>query len=495
MNAVTPKSAFGRGIMFSRKWVSALGGAYWNWQDRIERELHVKQRARDNGRNNLPAATDAEPDVVQQHIIDRFGTGLDSLKQALWNRLKGAHDLIAQRIPQKLEPQAIADAAELAIKRERDRARNPLIGLRKQERDRWRDYCRFRSENQLTGRSASYPQPWPPVKLAFWIVFALVIESLFNGMIFAQANANGLEGGVVQAVAFSAVNIVLGFVFLGFIAARYAGHAMIWKRIAGIAGVVLAITSGVIFNLFVAHYREIIERIPLDQIDALSRTSYVDAATHMREHPFDFTTWQAIVLFVIGLAIFIVLAAKGYHADDTYPRYGHHDRAYKKALRAYEDAQAKVKKSVEVVIDNAAGDLKRRLVHEAYAVEESRDILAESEQAERETADSAADLARACTVNLRNYRETNSYVRTLPPPAYFKEYPEFAIDLPELPLIKARFQDALDGLERNRIAANEIERHLNEVSRAELDAFLAYVEDIEQEATRRVEDEQLPKAA
>jgi hypothetical protein len=333
------------------------------------------------------------------------------------------------------------------------------------------------------------------VKLAFWIVLAFVLESLFNGAIFAQANANGLEGGVVQANAFSAVNIIMGFLLLGFLAARYAGHAVIWKRVAGIAGVAFAIGTGIIFNLFVAHYREIIERIPLDQLDVLSKTSYADAASHMREHPFDFTTWQSIVLFVIGLAIFIVLAAKGYHADDTYPRYGHHDRTYKKALRAYEDAQAKVKKAVESVIDSAAADLKRRLTDEARAVEEARDIVAESEQAEHEAADSAADLARACTVNLRNYREANTYVRTLPAPAYFKEYPEFAIDLPELPIIKAKFQDALDGLERNRGAANDVERHLNEVSTAELDAFLAYVEGIEKEAARRFEDEQLPKAA
>jgi hypothetical protein len=268
-----------------------------------------------------------------------------------------------------------------------------------------------------------------------------------------------------------------------------------WKRTAGIAGIFAAVAAGIAFNLFVAHYREVIERIPLDQIDALSKSSYVDAATHMRHHPFEFTAWQAIVLFVIGLAVFIGLAIKGYFADDPYPRYGHHDRAYKKALRAYEAAQARVKKDVEREIDEATRSLKRRLDNEVRAVEEARDIVAESEQTEREIADSAADLSRACTINLRNYRETNSYVRSIPVPAYFKVYPTFTIDLPEMPIIKAKFQDALDALERNRAAANEIERHLNEVSKIELDAFLSYVEDIEQEAARRTNEEKLANAA
>lgn len=494
MNPFSPKNLFRRGAMFARRWLPPM--IQGDHQATIGRELQVKLRARECGRNNLPATSDAAPDVVQQQIIDRFGTGAEDLTQALWRRLKGALDLVVQRIPEKLDLQSIADAAELAIVRVRDRARSTLIALRKHERDRWRDLSAFRSANGLTGRSAQYTQPWPPLKVWVWIVLALVGESFLNGAIFAEASPDYWQGGVIQALAFSGINILLGFFFLGLIAARYASHVTSWKRIAGIVGVIVVVIIGILFNMYVAHYREVIESVPLDQIDALAKTSYVDAAKHMREHPFEFTTWQSIVLLIIGLAVFLGLAIKGYFVDDPYPRYGHHERAAIRARRAYERAKQDVKKAVEKEIDAAAKKLKRRIEAEARRVDEAREIVAESEEVEREVADSAADLARACTVNLRDYREVNAYVRTDQPPTYFKEYPTFSVKLPEMAEIARRFQDAVDWLERNRVTANQIEKHLNEVSKAELDAFLAYVDDIEQEeAAQRTEEETLRKAA
>src|SRR5579863_5503261 len=105
MNTTSPKNLFNLGILFHRRWIPSFGSEYENWTVRIERDLKVKQRARENGRNNLPATTDTEPEAVQRQIIDRVEIGNSSVKQALWNRLKGAHDLIIQRIAEPIDPE------------------------------------------------------------------------------------------------------------------------------------------------------------------------------------------------------------------------------------------------------------------------------------------------------------------------------------------------------------------------------------------------------
>jgi len=480
--------------LFWRKWFLPAGATYRRYCADIERGLQIKKRAADDGRNNLPATDDTEPSVIEHQIKNRFDTNSDALKQALFRGQKGYLDRIIRCIPESLDFKAIADATEIAINRIRDRARAGLIALRKYERDRQSERRGFQVANDLKHRSASYPLPWP-MKPLFFVILGVVVESILNGAFFAERSPEYWQGGVFQALGFSVVNILLGCVLLGLIAARYANHVKPWKRYAGIAGIVFALFAGAMWNGYVAHYRALLETVPLDKIDALADGSYLDAFSHMRDHPFDLASWQAVVLFVLGVAIFLVMAKEGYRADDVYPRYGHTDRSYKNALRAYETAKAKLVKAVEAEIDKITKQLKRRIDDDARKVARARKLLNASEAFHREIADSAADLVRACTASLQTYRETNSFVRTTPAPAYFKTYPVFAVELPESTIIATRYEEAVAKLDSNRKAANEIGHHLNEVAKSAVEDFIRYIDDVETEVARQVETDRVPLAA
>jgi hypothetical protein len=482
------------GDVFWRKWIFFPDGAYRGRLAKLKHELQIEKRANEDGRNNTPATSDLEPSGVERLIDHRFVTNADAIKQAHWRGLTGALDRIAKCIPQKLEPKAVADAVELAIVRIRDRARPKLIARRKRERDCSRNLKGFQSANGLKHRSASYSLPWP-MKLLFWVTLAIAIDAILNGAFFAERNPEYWRGGVTQALAFSVVNVLLGYVLLGLIAARYAGHIVVWKRIAGVACVIFAVVAGIVWNCYVGHYRELLEQVPLDHIDALAKGSYVDALSHMRDHPFALASWQAIVLLFIGFAIFISMAVKGYHGDDVYPRYGHHDRTHKAALRDYESEKAVVKKAIEQEIDRTTKMLRNRLKSEARKVEEARKIVSQSDALHREMVDSAADVARACTAAVQCYRETNTFVRTTPPPEHFKSLPAFTVDLTPMPEIAERYQQAVDALEQNRLTANEIEEHLNEVGKKVLGEFLGYVDDIENHVANENSDVNFPHAA
>jgi hypothetical protein len=486
MKTRTPKQSFLSGHFFSRLWRPSQRPASKVWYAQIARELKVKRQARQAGRNNLPAVGDAEPDAVQQLIVGRFRTNFESLTQALWNQLKGALDLIVQRIPQALLPDSMVEETELAVTRIRDRTRNGLVALRLRERECHRDLQYFKGENELV-RSASYPAH----RYYAWLLLAgaLLLETILNAFIFGQASPGYLRDGLIQAGSFSVVNIVLGFLLLGICASRYALHRNPWKRAAGIAGVILALVLGLGFNAYVAHYREVLEHTPIDQVDPLARTSYVDALSHLLAEPFGLTSWQAIVLFAIGLVIFGGLAAKGHMGfDDVYPGYGGRDRVHKKALRRFEGAFARIKAEGDRAIDATTARVRQRLAAEAKGVERARDIAAEAGQAQREIADSAADLARACTDNLRDYREANLFVRSDAPPAYFADYPSFEVALPEFPAIAQRLAEAEAAAEQNRQAANQLDRRLNRLAEAELNAFEAYLREIDSEVQRRLNE-------
>ncbi|HEX2591460.1 MAG TPA: hypothetical protein VHL34_08185 [Rhizomicrobium sp.] len=490
MREGSPKTIFKQKDPQARRWVKALEsefGEFKDWAEQKARTLEVRQRARENGRNNLPLTDDREPDVAQQQIVDSFHTGVDSLKQALWNRLRGAHDLIVERIPKPLEPEPIKALARIEIVGIRERAKDELIALRHDERETWRDLKLFKGEHALA-RSANYPKPRPPMLVLTAIVAALILESIMNGMIFRNISPSYTVGGTVQAFAFSVVNVFLGYFALGLAAARYTTHRELWKRRLGWSGVSLVITLGLFWNLYVAHYREQAAEAMAANADPLH--IIIDALRHMFRTNFALTSWEAIVLLLVGLMIFFALAVEGYHGwDDTYPGYGRVDRAHKDARTAFEEKTRELRAAITRRLDDVARDVATRLEADETAVTEAREIESEARQAELEARDSVTDLDRATLQSLRDYREANTYVRTTNPPAYFKDYPELEFELPENKDIKLRLDDAVAALDVNRTAKRVFDSTLGEWAKQEAENLRTFLDEVREEATFRADHE------
>ena len=440
----------------------------------------------------MPKTEEDAPDIVQQQIVDKYSSGADSLKQALWNRLRGAEELIVERIPRPLVESAYLVQSNIQIADIKDRARDELVTLCHNERESWRDLKLFKGKNSLA-RSAQYPVPRPPMWVVAAVVSALVIESIMNGMIFMDASKSYALGGVLQALMLSIVNVALGYFALGFGAARYTGHAEKWKRQLGWSAAAAFMLLGILWNLYVAYLREIAQQQSDSGQSFLPRIvgTIIDAMSQLPQNWFHLQHWQAIVLFMVGLLIFFVLAIEGYHGwDDVYPGYGKSDRIHKNARQDYETAVGDLKTAISNALAAMSTTVAGKVAADERAVEEASEIASEAEQAELEARDSAEDLSRACLEALNEYREANAYVRTTPAPAYFKVIPTLEAELPKNSQIALRLADARSALEANRKAKQTFDASFLKLTQEEAVKVQAFLDGVLKDATFRADREE-----
>ncbi len=479
------KKAFLLDRWTSRTWIPQLERGLRDWHAAIERDLKPAKRAREEGRDNRPHSDDTDPDVTQQQIIARFAHGAQALRQALANQIEGARQLIAERRPATLDPNIAAEEARLAANHLRDLHREPLITARKTERDKWRDLQLFKRENGLA-RSARYPDA--RIFALMTVALAMFAETVLNAFVFAQASVQGLVGGFVLALLFSLVNVVGGFVVLGRMLLPFVFHARLSKRLAAGAMVLPVVAGAVFWNLLVARYRDLIEANPERGHDVI--TTMPDVLASVWAAPFDLRSIYSVALLAAGLFVFLVAAIDGWRFyDDPYAGYGAHDREHKKAQEAYEAAKTAYRKALAAALGEIAAALAGRLATEDKQAHEVRDIGGDVGRRLREGADSAADLARACTTHLRRYREENTAVRTTPVPAYFSDYPDFEVTLPDGQDVQAALEATLGAIVANQAAGQAARRAIREAEQAELRELLGFVDGIEAEADRRQAEE------
>ncbi len=175
------------------------------------------------------------------------------------------------------------------------------------------------------------------------LLFMLILEGCFNALLFKDAQANGLLGGMLVAFGVSAVNVIAG-VCAGFLGLRFLNHPALPFKIAGgiVAGVF--ITFGVFLNLFVAHFRDVVEvqlheRIAAGSLAGFSLFSIPpgDVITGMFPNVFGLESMVAYGLLFIGLGVFCLSVYEGYDKiSDRYPGYG---RVWRRERQAYEKRQ------------------------------------------------------------------------------------------------------------------------------------------------------------
>ncbi|NBC19895.1 MAG: hypothetical protein GVY06_02415 [Alphaproteobacteria bacterium] len=175
------------------------------------------------------------------------------------------------------------------------------------------------------------------------LVAILIAEGFFNALLFKDAQAGGLIGGMVVAFGISAVNVLVGVV-TGFLGLRYLNHPEKPMKILGgmVAGA--GILMGLFINLFIAHFRDAVE-IALQAAQAsgsLAGFSMFDIApgrvvSAMFPNVFGLHSLVAFGLLAIGLTVFAIAVYEGYERiTDRYPGYG---RVWRKERLAYEARQ------------------------------------------------------------------------------------------------------------------------------------------------------------
>ncbi len=317
------------------------------------------------------------------------------------------------------------------------------------------------------------------------LIFVMIIEGCFNALLFKDAQASGLLGGMMIAFGVSAVNVLFG-VIGGFIGLRYLNHPEKAMKIVGglVAGIF--VTLGIMLNLFVAHFRDAVEAglHAATAAGSLAGFSMFDIApgtviAGMFPNVFGLDSLVAIALLLIGLTVFVIALYEGYdRISDRYPGYG---RVWRKERHAYEQRQA-VRNGVR---DDLSDYFTRcrfwfesqhsRHVTAKREIEKALNELEERRDLAASIAARAGDQERSLKVAYRqaHRRQRNSLRDTLGEqadvPAYFDEI--LTPNLPPFDYSKERAQAdaALKVIENNLTALNIsrewLEQHIQQVQK------------------------------
>lgn len=227
---------------------------------------------------------------------------------------------------------------------------------------------------QSAGRGIHYVSDHPQVRLLNLSIVALLVlfESAANAYFFAQQSEFGLSGGLFQAAAVSLANVATSYFIIGFWGLRHAsmprsadGSGWFNRRdvirLFGILAIIVGVTLVVLVNLSAAHYRNIID-LAADGLnptsDVLSKNPFFwmspsdceailgseignsvgSAATSAMCRPMALDSLDAMVLFVLGIAISSLAVFEGRRADSAFPGFSDAARSIEGARRELQGA-------------------------------------------------------------------------------------------------------------------------------------------------------------
>jgi len=275
----------------------------------------------------------------------------------------------------------------------------------------------FRATNNIH-EEAVYPESviWHFGVLA---VFAL-IETGVNT--FFYENSQGLLGGFFVALGIATLNIVsamlLGYWF------RYKNLASIDKKIIGWSSLVAFVLTAVFFNaLFAAfrtEYQLVADPSEVAQLNVAFQRAWPEAMLVFRAD-MQFRDHWSFLLFGIGILLSIAAFWKGYTLDDQYPGHGRMDKAYKKACSDEQLQHDKIRQKVKELLHHRKAAVQAAIHEPATQVGMLARRIAELTNARSSLEAQAAHIQRDFSMVIDAYRGANMSVRSVPPPAYFKE--------------------------------------------------------------------------
>ncbi len=379
--------------------------------DELALELDVeslaKQAARDNKPNSENLSSDANELKFKDDLSRRAFQSGNRVKQSLTN--------LRDSIMNTSMAKEASEIEEIGVKFERQISsglNGKIAQLRTMEADYRQlndDINHFKKVNSIR-RAAFYPDSHI---LTFSMLFlALILESMLNGVFFAEGSDAGLVGGIAIAFIISFFNISIGFV-TGFYL-RYKNHVIKSKMFMSYMFLIISIVFSFVFNLLVGHYREALGIDP-DNAKSVAVQKFAEGIMSI----YDVQSW---LLIAVGLVFFGLAIYKGYKLDDKYPEYG---KICRNREQIKDDINSEkeilfeefdeLHEDFEVRLDQISKDIQvisKRLNSYVNAIENQESLYSSYK----------SHLQNCLNYIIRSYREINENERSDPIPDYFKKF-------------------------------------------------------------------------
>jgi len=392
--------------------------------------LAIKDKAKERGESDQPEATSSTLDSVEMEII----SAVEELRQAglesYQNHLKVYKDRVSRLSQVRQEVQLIEGKAKTDFAAALNVWSNRLQNELRDVEETYRGYQDFKEKNKLT-RPAK-PEPNVPF---FWAlsVFLLLLESVANGMLFAEDNPMGLLGGVTVALLISVLNV--GIAMMSGFFGRHINSIHWARKVLGAGLIIFWILAALGFNLSVGHFRDVIGQTTDIRLDGTT------AISNLIANPLGITEYNSWVLVGVGLLISIVVYWKSYSFGDPYPGYLQIARQLKNARQAYAN---RVESSIELVLDQrdeAVTELREMQDLMTATIDDSIQALTGESTINAHLKNFLNQCDLKVNQLLAVYRDENRIYRSSPVPARFNEAYKFPQFQPE-PLISIDLDEA-----------------------------------------------------
>ncbi|HEX8900909.1 hypothetical protein [Vitreimonas sp.] len=380
----------------------------------LEKRLHLRKRAREDAAHNAPRHDAEDLSAAERAVLEAVGTERAHVDQAR-NEVKAeAERRLRALAPTPQDFAGPALDARLALKQAAGRVGHDWGEAAAGAAQARADLEAFKRANQLR-RGAVYPSS--TLLQAGLLLCAAVFEALFSAALFAEDDARGLLGGAITAIGLSGANVTLGYL-AGFLGLRYLQHVRLPPKIMGAAAFMIFTALALMLNLFAADWRDQMAALAGREVDLGSDASFRFWSLLQLDSP------QAIILLMLGAAVWVFATLKGYSGfDDPYPDFGKMDRAAHDAAEHLSTLRAEARRELEAPIESAKVALAARL-EKMRAEFEAMNKAFDTAALKLEALDAKAralDEAAASAIHL--YRQENAAVRTTPAPAYFNAPP------------------------------------------------------------------------
>jgi len=391
----------------------------------LKQRLKVVQAAHDDGALGLPHRDDRELNETQLRICNEIFRGIARAHQFLAQQFALAAQLLGKVKPPMLDEALEQSRLDQLATRSLSEHRSELTDLKEHELEALLDLRYFRASHRLQ-RAAVYRAS--PHGLISLLALLMLVESAFNGLLLRKISDQGWIGGIFIALLISAVNVGLGLAAGGF-GWRLIGHVKLANKLLGAAIAAGALVTAFIWNLYIAHFREVAEAAAAQYAGAALPQAALDAWRHVRDQGFfGIHTMYSWALLLLGLGAHLLVSKEAWdHLADRYYDYMKVDRRYQRARDAFADAMAEVEDNGRAALEEALEDIDGVLADSRLAVAQARHVNEQAHQRDADVSACESEWVRQGEALLHAYREENRKVRHEgTQPAYFDRVPSLA---------------------------------------------------------------------
>lgn len=325
----------------------------------MAKRLKLKDRAKEQGFQDLPPADAEGLDPIEHEIIGEFERMAKEqfdlyLEQQKVYTERAADMDVSGRV---LQISNVVEDAITNLEREANTGRDELYAKKRAVVDTGRELEKFKQRHGLDRPPRNYDTKARKVKSGA-LVLLIAIEAILNGFFLSKGSQFGLLGGILEAMIIAGVNIAIGF-SVGLYVVRGLAHKHWGFRISAAMGTLVYLGIAFGFNLAVAHYRTAITGDPFE--------APLIAYQHLVAGPFAIEDLESWLLFVMGFLFSLFAAGDGWWMDDPYPGYGSTMRRNLEALDDFTDLKQElfgeldeIKGTAETEIDDLAHQIEAR---------------------------------------------------------------------------------------------------------------------------------------